>query len=140
MTAAAGGAGIPPGVSTFLTHLSVALHKCRAYPEGHPMRVEAAENTLRLLKTALADRAVLRIGIARHHLVIDGQTTDSSQPVLRELAERLQRRPVGALSARRGAEPAGLTAPRERLTAAPRLRTSTRDLLVPESIGPHIEL
>src|ERR1051326_6326865 len=140
MTAAAGGAGIPPGVTTFLTHLSVALHKCRAYPEGHPMRVEATENTLRLLNTALADRTVLRVGIARHHLVIDGQATDSSQPVLRELAERLQRRPIGALCFRAGGEAGGPKAALERLNADPRLRTSTRDFLVADSIGPHIEL
>src|ERR1041385_1416683 len=140
MTAAAGGAGIPPGVTTFLTHLSVALHKCRAYPEGHPIRVEAPENTLRLLNTALADRTVLRVGIARHHLVIDGQATDSSQPVLRELAERLQRRQIGALCFRAGVEAGELKAALERLNADPRLRTSTRDFLVADSIGPHIEL
>ncbi|HEV8358045.1 MAG TPA: hypothetical protein VGQ17_14935 [Gemmatimonadales bacterium] len=140
MTAAESGAGVSPAITTFLTHLSVALHKCRAYPDGHPMRVEAAESTLRLLTAVLAERPVLRVGVARRHFLVDGEETDPSQPVLRELAERLQRRQVGGITFRSGVEAGELVAMLTRLNEDHRGKPPGGSFDGPEAVGPHVEL
>jgi hypothetical protein len=140
MSADEGGAEIPQEIITFLTHFSVALHKCRAYPEGHPIRLEAGQTALRLLSAALAGRPALRVTVGRRQLLVDGEATDPSQPVLRELAERLQRRQVGTLTFRAGVEADELVATLDRLTTDPRAKPSPGVALEPESMGPHIEL
>ena len=140
MTAAESGAGVSPAITTFLTHLSVALHKCRAYPDGHPMRLEAAESTLRLLTAVLAERHVLRIGVARRHFLVDGEETDPSQPVLRELAERLQRRQVGGITFRSGVEAGELVATLARLNEDPLGKSPRGSFDALEAVGPHVEL
>jgi hypothetical protein len=138
MTAAGGlREALPLSVSACLTQLSVTLHKYRAYPVGHPMRVEARENTLRLLEAALSDRSTLRIGVARRQLLVDDQATDSGQPVLRELAERLHRRQIGAVVFRSGLTAEELEPAIDRLNANPRLGSVSPDWSV---IGPHVEL
>jgi len=89
----------------------------------------------------LEDRATVSLGVARNQLVIEGVATDPKHPVLRELAGRLHRHHLGAITFRRGVEegevadalrtlaveaertgqPLGL-GPRERLAAWPHVQ------------------
>jgi hypothetical protein len=89
----------------FLIELSIALHKHAMYPEGHPSLEPAAAAVARRAGLLLEDRATLSLGVARHQLVIAGVATDAKHPVLAELAGRLHRHHLGAITFRRGLEP-----------------------------------
>src|SRR5690348_11659441 len=91
-------------LADFLIELSIALHKHAMYPEGHPSLEPAAAAVQRRAALLLQDRATLSLGVARHQLVIEGVATDTRHPVLRELAGRLHRHHLGALTFRRGLE------------------------------------
>lgn len=131
---------LPLDLSTFLTHLSVALHKYRAYPTGHPMRSDARTTILAQLTATLDTRPTVRIGVARRHLLIGDRASDPSNPVLRELAERLHRRQIGAIVIRKGVGPEELEIALERLNADPRRAGGTIDPVEPERIGEFLEL
>jgi len=139
MTSEARTGPLPPDLSAFLTQLSVALHKYRAYPAGHPMRSDARGAILKQLAAALDTRPMLRIAVARRHLLIDDLGSDPSQPVLGELAERLHRRHVGTIVLRKGLGAEDLEATLERLNADPR-RLSPDSVPQPEQIGEYVEL
>lgn len=72
------------------------------YPGGHPTLGPAAENVAARLSGLLAERGTLSLGVARDQLVIEGVVTDRRNPVLRDLAERLHRHHLGAVSFARG--------------------------------------
>jgi hypothetical protein len=91
-------------LADFLIELSIALHKHAMYPEGHPSLEPAAAAVQRRAALLLQDRATLSLGVAHHQLVIEGVATDTRHPVLRELAGRLHRHHLGALTFRRGLE------------------------------------
>ena len=131
---------LPPDLSAFLTQLSVALHKYRAYPTGHPMRSEARDALLAQLATILDSRPLLRIGVARRQLLISDLGSDPSHPVLRELAERLHRRQVGGIVIREGVGAEDLDLVLERLNTDPRWATGTSDPAEPEHLGEFLEL
>ena len=86
----------------FLIELSIALHKHSMYPSGHPSLQPAAAGVLRRLIHLLGERPTLSLGVARNQLIIEGVATDSKHPVLSELAGRLHRHHLGALSFARG--------------------------------------
>lgn len=88
----------------FLIELSIALHKHSMYPQGHPSLQPSAAGVLRRLVQLLRGRATLSLGVARHQLIIEGVATDSKHPVLSELAGRLHRHHLGAVSFARGIE------------------------------------
>src|SRR5438874_1481710 len=102
----------PPGeratlsrdLADFLIELSIALHKHAMYPEGHPSLAPAAAGLTRRAALLLEDRATISLGVARNQLVIEGVATDPKHPVLRELAGRLHRHHLGAITFRRGVE------------------------------------
>ncbi len=73
------------------------------YPQGHPSLEPAAVRLLDRLNPLLASRGSLSLGVARDQLVIEGVGTDPGNPVLRELALRLHRHHLGAMSFRAGA-------------------------------------
>lgn len=111
------GSGLPPAapapheratlsreLSDFLIELSIALHKHSMYPEDHPSLEPAALGLLRRADALLQDRASLSLGVARDQLVIEGVATDSRHPVLAELAGRLHRHHLGAVSFHRGVD------------------------------------
>lgn len=128
-------------LADFLIELSIALHKHAMYPGGHPSLAPATERVVERLGRALEGRASLSLGVARHQLVIEGVATDPKNPVLRDLAGRLHRHHLGAVTFRQGlaprelhhvlellateadrtGEPLGL-GPRERLSAWPHMR------------------
>src|SRR5207245_4892961 len=92
-------------LADFLIELSIALHKHAMYPEGHPSLAPAAAGVTRRAGLLLLDRATLSLGVARQQLVIEGVATDPKHPVLAELAARLHRHHLGAVTFRRGVEP-----------------------------------
>ncbi len=131
---------LAPQHHEFLTHLSVALHKHRAYPPGHPMRVESTKMLQGFLAGALRNRPMLRIGVAQHHLIIDDEASEVSQPVLRELAERLHRRQVGAIVLSQGVGVGELDAALERMNVDPRRTPVDGTTSSPEQVGKHVEI
>ena len=89
-------------LSDFLIEFSIALHKHSMYPDGHPTLGPASDGVARRLETLLAERGRLSLGVARDQLVIEGVATDPKHPVLRDLADRLHRHHLGAISFDRG--------------------------------------
>jgi len=87
-----------------LIDLSVALHKYSMYPEGHPSLAPAAGAVVRRAEQLLEDRVKISLGVARRQLVIEGVATDPKHPLLCELAGRLHRHHLGAVSFRKGVE------------------------------------
>ncbi len=101
-----GRAALSRDLADFLIELSIALHKHAMYPEGHPSLAPAAAGVTRRAALLLENRSTLSLGVARRQLVIEGIATDPKHPVLGELAERLHRHHLGALTFRKGVEPA----------------------------------
>jgi HEAT repeat protein len=95
-------AALPRELADFLIEFSIALHKHAMYPDGHPTLVPAADTVARRLESLLAERGTLSLGVARDQLVIEGVATDPKNPVLRDLADRLHRHHLGAVSFARG--------------------------------------
>jgi hypothetical protein len=89
-------------LADFLIELSIALHKHAMYPEGHPSLGPAAAGVTRRAERLLEERATLSLGVARQQLVIEGVATDPKHPVLADLAGRLHRHHLGALTFHRG--------------------------------------
>src|SRR5205809_7993745 len=88
----------------FLIELSIALHKHAMYPEGHPSLAPAAAGVARRAEDLLRERPTLSLGVARNQLIIEGVATDPKHPVLAELAGRLHRHHLGAMTFRRGVD------------------------------------
>jgi len=91
-------------LSEFLIELSIALHKHSMYPGDHPSLGPAAAGVLRRSEALLRDRPSISLGVARNQLVIEGVATDPRHPVLAELAGRLHRHHLGAVTFSRGVE------------------------------------
>ena len=75
------------------------------YPGGHPTLAPAAESVARRLDNLLHERGTLSLGVAREQLIIEGVATDPKNPVLKDLADRLHRHHLGAISFHRGVGP-----------------------------------
>jgi hypothetical protein len=89
-------------LADFLIELSIALHKHAMYPEGHPSLAPAAAGVARRAEELLENRPTLALGVARQQLVIEGVATDPKNPLLAELAGRLHRHHLGAVTFHRG--------------------------------------
>jgi hypothetical protein len=89
-------------LADFLIELSIALHKHAMYPEGHPSLAPAAAGVTRRAEHLFEERTTLALGVARQQLVIEGVATDSKNPLLSELAGRLHRHHLGAVTFHRG--------------------------------------
>src|SRR5574342_272788 len=85
-------------LSEFLIELSIALHKHAMYPLGHPSLGPAVGRIVRRGEALLQDRPSLSLGVARDQLIIEGVATDPKHPVLGELAGRLHRHHLGAVT------------------------------------------
>ncbi|HXI20707.1 MAG TPA: hypothetical protein VNH46_06460, partial [Gemmatimonadales bacterium] len=77
--------------------LGIGLHKITSYPENHPLLGSAIEAVSSQLRVVLVNRPFLLLGVARNQLLVEGLATDPSNPVLRELAQRLHRHQLGAI-------------------------------------------
>lgn len=95
-------------LADFLIELSIALHKHAMYPGGHPSLAPATERVVERLTRALEGRGQLSLGVARHQLVIEGVATDPKNPVLKDLAGRLHRHHLGAVTFRQNLAPGEL--------------------------------
>ncbi len=95
-------AALPREFADFLIEFSIALHKHAMYPGGHPTLEPAAEGVARRLESLLLERGSLSLGVASDQLVIEGVATDPRNPVLHDLATRLHRHHLGAVSFTRG--------------------------------------
>jgi len=89
-------------LADFLIELSIALHKHAMYPEGHALLAPAAAGLTRRAEQFLEQRPTLSLGVARQQLVIEGVATDPKHPLLAELAGRLHRHHLGAVTFHRG--------------------------------------
>ena len=89
-------------LADLLVELSIALHKHAMYPSDHPSLPPAAEAVVSRCERLLTDRSTVSLGVARHQLVIEGVATDPKHPVLRELADRLHRHHLGAITFSKG--------------------------------------
>jgi hypothetical protein len=89
-------------LADFLIELSIALHKHTMYPEGHPSLEPAVVAVTRRAEHLFEGRNSLALGVARNQLVIEGVATDSRNPLLAELAGRLHRHHLGAVTFQRG--------------------------------------
>src|SRR3954462_12745082 len=89
-------------LADFLIELSIALHKHAMYPEGHPSLAPAAAAIIRRSEHPFEERTTLALGVARQQLVIEGIATDPKNPLLSELAGRLHRHHLGAVTFHRG--------------------------------------
>ncbi len=96
-------------LSEFLIELSIALHKHAMYPQGHPSLGPAVARLVHRGETLLQDRPSISLGVARDQLVIEGVATEPRHPVLAELAGRLHRHHLGAVTFSRGIEPEEVT-------------------------------
>ena len=90
-------------LSDFLLELSITLNKHAIYPTKHPLLDVAIDGVANRLGMLFVDhRESLSIGVARRQLIIEGVATDPTNPVLKELAERLHKHHVGAVKFVRG--------------------------------------
>ena len=101
--------GLSRELADFLMDLAVAMHKHAIYPAGHPLLDQAVDSVHRAIGRLLLDRPSLSIGVARRQLIIEGVATDSSHPLLAELAGKLHRHHLGALKFRPGLSRAELS-------------------------------
>ena len=102
MTAPSERAALSRELADFLIELSIALHKHAMYPEGHPSLGPAEAGVTRRAERLFEERATLALGVARQQLVIEGVATDAKNPLLSELAGRLHRHHLGAVTFHRG--------------------------------------
>jgi hypothetical protein len=84
-------------LAEFLMDFAIAMHKHAIYPHGHPLLDQSVDSVHAALTGLLFDRPALSIGVARRQLIIEGVATDSSHPVLAELAGKLHRHHLGAV-------------------------------------------
>ena len=90
-------------LADFLLELSITLNKHAIYPTKHPLLDVAIDGVAtRLAMLLVDDRDALSIGVARRQLIIEGVATDPTNPVLKELAERLHKHHIGAVKFVRG--------------------------------------
>ncbi len=85
-------------LGAFLIQFSIALNRFGMYPDGHPSLEPTASRLLDQLVAIFQDRTTLSLGVAQNQLVIEGVATDPKNPVLRELAGRMHRHHIGAIT------------------------------------------
>ena len=91
-------------LSAFLAQLHVALNRRRTYGAGHPMVTRSEEMAVDALRTVLNTRSTFTIGVAKHELMLNGQALPTAMSITRELAGRLHKRGVGALTFHAGVD------------------------------------
>ncbi|PYO90150.1 MAG: hypothetical protein DMD66_03470, partial [Gemmatimonadetes bacterium] len=102
MTVPSEKAALSRELADFLIELSISLHKHAMYPEGHPSLAPAAAGVARRAEHLFEGRGSLALGVARQQLVIEGVATDPKNPLLADLAGRLHRHHLGAVTFHRG--------------------------------------
>jgi hypothetical protein len=93
---------LPPDHLAWLKDFSVVMHRRYAYPPMHPSRVAAEEVAFAALGRALERYPEIAITVSRNQLAIGAGFSDPKNPALCELAERVHRRGIGAITMRAG--------------------------------------
>jgi hypothetical protein len=88
------------GLRLLVTRLTVALSRRRAYDADHPMVGRADQALLESIRRVLGPGRTLALGVAHKRLLVDGEPFPDGIPAARELADRLHRRSVGAITLR----------------------------------------
>lgn len=86
----------------WLKEFSVVMQRRYAYPAGHPARLAAEKTALVQIATALEFTPELVVTISKRQFAVGGGASDPKNPALGELAERLHRQGIAALTLRRG--------------------------------------
>jgi hypothetical protein len=86
----------------FLIRFSIALHRFAMYPGDHPSLDPTVDQVIELVGELLLAKPSVSLGVARTQLVIEGIATDPRNPLLHELAQRLHRHHLGAITFERG--------------------------------------
>lgn len=115
-------------VRALLTRLTVALNRRRAYAATHPMVAQAEGALHTALATLTKARGSITIGVAQPELLIDGVPLEDAGAMGRELAERLHRRGVGAITLQQGIPLVGLQATLAWLAHEPMVAASSPEL------------
>jgi hypothetical protein len=97
-------------VRPVLIRMGVALTRRRSYGSTHPMVVQAEQALDAALQQGLAAGATLSLGVAHRQLLVDGEPLEDGGLIAEDLAERLHRRGVGALTIQRGVTLEGVQA------------------------------
>jgi hypothetical protein len=100
--AGAGATALSRELRDFLIRFSIALHRFAMYPSDHPSLEPTVDQVIGLVSELLYTKSSLSLGVARTQLVIEGVATDPKNPVLLELAQRLHRHHLGAITFERG--------------------------------------
>ncbi|MBC7844622.1 MAG: hypothetical protein H7099_20105 [Gemmatimonadaceae bacterium] len=85
-----------------LIRFAGTLNRRRAYSPAHPIVVAAEQQLLASIGDALRARSTMSIGVARNELIVDGELWELKNGIARELANRLHRRGVGAITLEAG--------------------------------------
>lgn len=92
----------------FCVQFSTALSRARAYPPTHPLALAALDQLLRHLETLMVGRPAVVVRVTRDLLILDEAESDPGHPVMGELAGRLHRHQLAAVTFRQGIERAEL--------------------------------
>lgn len=87
-----------PTLQQLLMRFTGALNRRRAYAATHPMVVAAEQQLYESVALLHESRPVLTIGVMKTDLLIDGELYVTRSAYARELAMRLHRRGVGAIT------------------------------------------
>jgi hypothetical protein len=87
-----------PTLQQLLMRLTGALNRRRAYAATHPMVVAAEQQLHESAVSVLVAKPVLTVGVMKTELLIDGEPYVTRSAYARELAMRLHRRGVGAIT------------------------------------------
>jgi hypothetical protein len=89
-------------VASLLLELSIGVHHFAMYPPDHPSLEPPVKALMGRLSDVFLDRRTFSIGVAERRLVIEGAATDPGHTSLSDLAVRLHRHQLGAVSFHRG--------------------------------------
>lgn len=96
---------LSPAHLAWLKEFSVVMHRRYAYPPKHPSRVAAEEVAFRALSQVLEQQPEIIVAVTERQVAIGGGYSDPKNPALGELAERLHRQGIGAITIREGVSP-----------------------------------
>jgi hypothetical protein len=106
-------------VQSFLLRTNVALSRRKTYGGTHPMVASTEAEALAELDRVFATRSSFTLGVAKTSLLLNGQPFTGSVNITKEVAGRLYRRGVGALTFHSGVDLAGLQSLTEWLSLDP---------------------
>jgi hypothetical protein len=93
-------------IAEALVRLNRAVQRASIYPAGHPAIGAGVKAFIESLPEALAERAVLRVGVAADLLVVEGVSLDERRAALSWLTEQLRDRGIASFAIdREAAEP-----------------------------------